>query len=91
MSATTRNQFIAAKGYDYEGLALDVYATHGDEGWELSAVKLAGHDTDLMPLLWNQIDYFDGVVERAEIAEARTERRERGMAGFAALVMGAPM
>lgn len=77
MSATTSKQFIAAKGYDYEGLALDVYATHGDEGWELSAVKLAGHDTDLLPLLWNQIDYFDALVERCELADAREERYQR--------------
>ena len=92
MSATTNKEFIAAKGYDYEGVVVDVYATEGEEGWEMSSVKLAGDSRDLLPLLGKfEIDHFDGVVERRWLAYVRDEREEPGKAGLAALLMGAPM
>lgn len=92
MSATTSNQFIAAKGYDYEGVALNVYATEGDEGWEMCAVKLVGSDVDLIPLLSDkQIDHFDALVERRELADSAEQRFDRALERVGAYLLGAPM
>jgi hypothetical protein len=103
MSATTSKQFIAAKGYDYEGVSLNVYATDGDEGWEMCAVKLVGSDVDLIPLLSDkQIDHFDALVERRYLAYANDEndnaKVERALASrgivelmHRAVFPGAPM
>lgn len=88
MSATTSKEFIAARAYDYEGIALNVYAIEGEEGWELSSVKLVGSDVDLVPMLSSsQIDYFDALVERRELADAREERYQRQIDAAAYLIL----
>ena len=83
MSATNQpKQFIAARAYEYEGIALNVYATHEEDGWQMSSVTLVGSDVDLFPLLSDaQIGHFDALVERRyleycedENANARIER-----------------
>jgi hypothetical protein len=92
MSATTSKQFIAAKGCDYEGVVVDVYATEGEEGWEMSSVTLAGDSRDLLPLLGAfEFNYFDALVDRLWLADCRTERHDLAMDRAASLLMGVPM
>lgn len=88
MSATTSKEFIAAKAYDYDGVTLDVYAVHGDEGWELFKVTATGDAQDLIPMFVSeQLSHFDALVERRELADAREERYQRQIDGAAFLML----
>lgn len=92
MSATTRNQFIAAKGYDYDGVTVDVYAEACEDGWELRKVTASGDAQDLIPMFSSeQIDHFDALVERRWLADGAEAQFDRALERVGAYLLGAPM
>lgn len=92
MSATTNQEFIAAKAHDYNGVVVDVYAEAGDEGWELRRVTAAGDAQDLIPMFTSsQIDDFDAIVERRWLADGAEQQFDRAMERVGAYLLGAPM